>query len=159
MPNKRELLLRILDELESARGKAITAAHDARETATNKENVAESRYDTLGLEAAYLAHGQSNRVLDIESDIEGFQRILATDDDPPEEIQMGSLVSVEDELGLTQHLYIGAGAGGLSVVVEDLKCVVVTLSSPFGQSLKGLLNGDEFELSDTGKRYTVSNLS
>jgi hypothetical protein len=37
---------------------AVRAAH---ETATHEENIAENKYDTLGLEAAYLATGQARR--------------------------------------------------------------------------------------------------
>lgn len=37
------------------------AARVAHETATHEENIAENKYDTLGLEAAYLATGQARR--------------------------------------------------------------------------------------------------
>ena len=37
------------------------AARVAHEAATHEENIAENKYDTLGLEAAYLAAGQTRR--------------------------------------------------------------------------------------------------
>lgn len=57
MVDKKLLILQIIADLNAAIQTALAAADDARATATNKENVAENRYDTLGLEAAYLAHG------------------------------------------------------------------------------------------------------
>ena len=65
--NKTALLNQIISTLESARDKASAAAAEAKETATDKENIAENKHDTLGLEAAYLAHGQSNRVMELEA--------------------------------------------------------------------------------------------
>jgi hypothetical protein len=57
--NKAILCAVIVDQLEVAVNSASAAADQARDTATDKQNVAENKYDTLGLEAAYLAHGRS----------------------------------------------------------------------------------------------------
>ena len=75
MLDKTELLKSIVLELKEARDKAAQAADSEKETATNKENVAENRYDTLGLEAAYLAHGQSDRILQLEEALRLFEQM------------------------------------------------------------------------------------
>ena len=54
---KQQVLERLAEDLLQAEH-AVRAAH---ETATHEENIAENKYDTLGLEAAYLATGQARR--------------------------------------------------------------------------------------------------
>ena len=54
---QQQVLERLAEDLLQAE-QAVRAAH---ETATHEENIAENRYDTLGLEAAYLATGQARR--------------------------------------------------------------------------------------------------
>ena len=59
--NKKLLQKHILTALETNHQTAISATQQAHDTATHEENIAENKYDTLGLEAAYLAHGQAQR--------------------------------------------------------------------------------------------------
>jgi hypothetical protein len=73
--NKTLLLEQIVAVLEAAYESAVEAANQARDTATNGENVAENKYDTLGLEAAYLAHGQSQRAVDLKIEIAAFKNL------------------------------------------------------------------------------------
>ena len=54
---QQQVLERLAEDLLQAE-QAMRAAH---ETATHEENIAENKYDTLGLEAAYLATGQARR--------------------------------------------------------------------------------------------------
>ena len=50
------LQLQVLERLAEDLLQAEQAAQTAHETATHEENIAENKYDTLGLEAAYLAN-------------------------------------------------------------------------------------------------------
>lgn len=52
---RQQILERLNDELIAAQS-ALQSAHEA---ATHEDSVAENKYDTFGLEAAYLAHGQA----------------------------------------------------------------------------------------------------
>ena len=54
---RQQVLERLAEDLRQAE-QAVRAAHEA---ATHEENIAENKYDTLGLEAAYLATGQARR--------------------------------------------------------------------------------------------------
>ena len=54
---QHQVLERLAEDLLRVE-QAVRAAH---ETAIHQENVAENKYDTLGLEAAYLATGQALR--------------------------------------------------------------------------------------------------
>ena len=56
-------LLAALDEEIQA---ALDGARQAHETASHADNKPENQYDTLALEAAYLAHGQSERIRELQ---------------------------------------------------------------------------------------------
>jgi hypothetical protein len=58
--NKQTVHQLILDKLRRSRHRGTRRA-DRYETATHEENIAENKYDTLGLEASYLAAGETGR--------------------------------------------------------------------------------------------------
>src|SRR3989344_7944608 len=62
---QKQELERLAEDLVQAE-QAMRAAH---ETATHEEKIAENKYDTLGLEAAYLAAGQAKRVEEIKQSL------------------------------------------------------------------------------------------
>ena len=143
MLDKTELLKSIVLELKEARDKAAQAADSAKETATNKENVAENRYDTLGLEAAYLAHGQSDRILQLEEALRLFEQMEISQ---TPEVTMGSLVELENERGENSFVFVGPSSGGLKVTCGNLPIQVITPVAPLGQMLMGAQVGDEVTL-------------
>jgi transcription elongation GreA/GreB family factor len=151
--NRAQLLEQIISHLEDSLKLSIGAAEQAHETATHSENVAENRYDTLGLEAAYLAHGQSQRVVAGEVDIVSFKALR--DLPHSESITMGSLVALAnesaDEDDKPQLLFIGPAAGGLKLVIDQNEIVVITPSAPLGQALMGHFVHEEIEFSAAGK--------
>ena len=67
--NKHAVLQLILEKLAADLNVAQRAAQTAYETATHEENIAENKYDTLGLEASYLAAGQAKRVEEIRQSL------------------------------------------------------------------------------------------
>lgn len=158
MIDKHKLTLAIIDDLESALKSALSAAEQAKETATNKENAAENKYDTLGLEAAYLAHGQSERVLQLGKTLEAFENL--TPANHHSEASLGSLVSLTDDTGTTTTVFIGPEGGGLLVDFEGTRVTVVTDRSPLGYGLLGSAEGDEVTIEIAGKQvtYTITSL-
>lgn len=153
MINKLNLLKVIVAELQDAAVRARAAAEQARETATNKENAAENRYDTLGLEAAYLAHGQSARVLKLESDAAAF-RELGLEVSAAKRVGIGSLVTLEDEAGGERVVYLGPAAGGLMVRSEGVDVTIITVESPLGSALVNAAIDDEVVSNIAGKPVT-----
>ena len=134
--DKSLLLDAIVDEITVAIANSLAAAEEARATATNKEIAAENKYDTLGLEAAYLAHGQSERVLQLEGDLAAFvalKRHLKAHTI----ISVGTLVDLENETGVSRFLFIGPASGGLVVSFDDVTVTVITPDSPLGKALLG----------------------
>ncbi len=74
--NKHSVHQLILDKLRIDLDIAERAAQTAYETATHEENIAENKYDTLGLEASYLAAGQARRVEEIRQSLTLYKTLV-----------------------------------------------------------------------------------
>ena len=85
---QQQVLERLAEDLLLAE-QAVRAAH---ETATHEENIAENKYDTLGLEAAYLATGQARRAEDIRQALANWRQFRPRPYDSSQGIQLGALV-------------------------------------------------------------------
>jgi len=149
--NKSGLLKQILCMLELVHQNACTATARAKDTATNKNNVAENKYDTLGLEAAYLAHGQAQRVVECQRDLAEFKKMKAIDFTDQSPIAPGALIELKDENGEEKHLFLGPAAGGLKFCFEQKQILIVTPSAPLGKAMLGCLVSDELDVNIGGK--------
>ncbi|WP_434340234.1 GreA/GreB family elongation factor [Motilimonas cestriensis] len=147
--NKSQLLAAIITALESIHQNAKAAAKRAHDTATDDENIAENKYDTLALEAAYLAQGQSVRVAQCAADVQNFKQLDSAIN--CSKVTVGALVSIIDEQGNQKTLFMGPSAGGLKVTLNGQEVVVITPSSPIGKELNQRQVGDEVSLTLGGK--------
>ncbi|KTC33913.1 transcription elongation factor GreAB [Pseudomonas sp. ABAC61] len=156
--NKQSVYRLVLQQLQDDLDVAVRAAQTAYETATHEENVAENKYDTLGLEASYLAAGQSRRVEEIRQALNLWQNLVLRSDNPQSGIQIGTLLGLEDEDGHEQWLFLGPDGAGLKVQVVGQLVTVITPRSPMGQGLLGKFEDDEVEIvvAGTRRQFTVT---
>jgi len=152
--NKQEVLQLIVEKLTIDLDIAQRAAQTAYETATHEENIAENKYDTLGLEASYLAAGQARRVEEIRQSLVLYQKLSVTPFNGDKGIQSGDLITLENDQGIEQHLFLGPDAAGLKIPVGELIVTVITSRAPLGQTLLGKLPGDELEIVVNGTRQS-----
>lgn len=103
--DKALLLKQIEALLESVYQSAVDAAMLAYNTATHTENVAENKYDTLGLEASYLAQGQAQRVAECKADLDAFKKLEAIEFSDQLPITIGALIALRDEQDSEQYLF------------------------------------------------------
>jgi transcription elongation GreA/GreB family factor len=153
---KRRLIERLIEEVRREIGVLKRAVMTAREAATHEESRAENDKDTRGLEAAYLASGQAERVKSLERVANALEflplRIFSVTDAVAE----GALVELErDAVPFTA--FVAPQGGGLEIELDGRKIQVVTAQSPLGQLLVGKRAGDEFELRE--RSYTVVSVS
>jgi transcription elongation GreA/GreB family factor len=136
---------------------AKKAADQARATATHSENSAENKYDTLGLEAAYLAHGQSKRAQKCLQELNEFKKLSNLDQAEDQAICTGCIVTLSIE-NKDRIVFIGPGAAGLIVPIDGIEIVVITPSAPLGNRLIGKHLFDEIEMVIGGikTRYEIS---
>lgn len=144
--NKTDLLARIIERLGVDLDVAQRAAQTAYEAATAEENIAENKYDTLGLEASYLATGQARRMEEICQARLAYQQLTLRDYDPEAGVQLSNLVLLADEQDRQQRVFLGPEAAGLKIGEGQALITVITPRSPLGQSLMGKLEGDEVVL-------------
>lgn len=145
-PDKSELLRAIIEQLGVDLDMIQRAAQTAYEAATAEENIAENKYDTLSLEASYLATGQARRMEEIRQARAAYLQLALRAYDPERGIQVSNLVLLEDEQGNRQRLFIGPEAAGLKIDAGDGLVTVITPRSPLGQQLLGKFEGDEIDL-------------
>ena len=150
--NKQTVLHAIIDTLKVDLGVAQRAAQTAYETATHEENIAENKYDTLGLEASYLAAGQARRVEEIRQSLLLYQKLSLAPFDEQRGIQTGDLVTLQTATGAEQQLFLGPDAAGLKIHLENAIITVITARAPLGQSLLGKFEGDELQITVNGSK-------
>ena len=149
--DKRTLLDTLLAQL-SAEVEAMTkAALATHAEATDDENKAEDKYDTRGLEASYLAHGQSKAAEEAALAVAQFRALPARELAAGEPIGLGALVTLEGA-GKPAYYFIGPRAGGTEVKVSDRTVLVLTPQSPLGRQLVGRRQGETLTLDIGGRR-------
>ncbi|MFH7456828.1 transcription elongation factor GreAB, partial [Pseudomonas syringae pv. tagetis] len=80
---------------------------------------AENKYDTLGLEASYLAAGEARRVEEIRQSLSAYRNWTLKPFDESRGIQTCDLIVVEALTGQTRCLFLGPDAAGLKVSAGD----------------------------------------
>ncbi|KPZ62176.1 GreA/GreB family elongation factor [Pseudoalteromonas sp. P1-7a] len=149
--NKTHVIEHLKFALEAQLNSAKQAAKAAHDAATHEESVAETQYDTLGLEAAYLAQGQAERVNECYKSIKQFEAIFK--EPTYNKVIISSLVCLEDENSVQKWFYLGPAAGGLTVEVKGQTIQVVTPEAPLGKQLLGKQLDDEVSLTIAGNNH------
>lgn len=151
--NKNSLLQAIIERLADDLEVSRRAAQTAYETATHEENVAENKYDTLGLEASYLATGQARRMEEIRHGLLRYQQFKLRDYDDEAGVELGALVQLQGAGKPLQWFFLGPEAAGLKVDCAGQQVMVITPLSPLGKGLLGKLAGDD--LTVAGLAYEI----
>ncbi len=149
--NKNLLLQCVIEQLKGDLDIAQRAAQTAYEAATAEENIAESKYDTLGLEASYLATGQARRMAEIAQALKTLQQLSLQDYDPLLGIELGALVLLADESDQQRWLLLAPDAAGLKLDWQGRSIMLISPNSPMGKSLRGQRVGDELSVQVGGK--------
>ena len=147
--DKLSLHKAIEEQLSNLLANAIQAARQAYDTATHEENKAENKYDTLGLEAAYLAEGQSKRVAELENNLQEFKSLKIKDFHSDMEIGIGALICLSDIDAEKKYVFYSHVAGGVEVHYQDIRVMLITQASPLGKALKNSFLGDVLTINQT----------
>ena len=143
--NKRALIKKIVTKLADELETYFRAAQFSRAEATHESSKAENKYDTRGLEASYLARGQSKQAAEIKSAIAAFEELPAKKFGADDTIDLGALVELEHG-GERSFYFIGPRAGGTEVLHDKKEILVITPQSPLGAQLAGKKSGESFQL-------------
>lgn len=135
---KNELILFIIQQLQSDLEQAISAAQATYQAATHEESKPENEYDTRGLEASYLAGAQAKRVAEIEETLYLFQHSELRSFQKDDLIAPTALVEVKAEGKNPSFVLIMAQGGGQTIHFQNHTIQVITPNSPLGEALIGM---------------------
>lgn len=141
--NKAQLLKQIVASLGESLATLDKAARASHEEATHESSKAESKYDTRGLEAAYLAGGQARQAKEIMDSIELYQSLALRDFHADEPIDLTALVEMDSD-AMRSWYFLGPKNGGLEVEFQGREITVITPQSPLGQNLMGKKSGQRW---------------
>jgi transcription elongation GreA/GreB family factor len=152
--NKRAIIKKIIARLTEELQVYFRAAQFSRAEATHESSKAESKYDTRGLEASYLARGQSRQAAELEAAIAEFEKLAVRNFGAGEPIDLGALVELEHG-GEKSFYFIGPRAGGTEVLHDKKEILVITPQSPLGEHLMGKKSGDQPQLNFDGAKQAA----
>lgn len=158
--NKRALIRKIVARLSDELAVYFRAAQASRAEATHEQSRAENKYDTRGLEASYLARGQSRQAAEIQAAIAAFETLDTRKFEAGEPIDVGAFVELELNAEKTAY-FIGPKAGGTEVLHDKREVVVITPQSPLGEQLLGRIQGEVLKLKLAGaqNQYRVTTVA
>jgi transcription elongation GreA/GreB family factor len=138
--NKAQLLKQIVASLSESLSLLEKAARASHAEATHESSKAENKYDTRGLEAAYLAGGQARLAKELLDSIQAYESLALKEFAAGEPIDLTALVEVASD-GTRSLYFIGPRNGGLEIEFGRKEVTVITPQSPLGQNLMGKTAG------------------
>ncbi|GHB90829.1 hypothetical protein [Cerasicoccus arenae] len=142
---KSDVIAALIANLEEELAAAEHASRDAASYATDEESRAESKWDTQGLEASYLAAGQATHAKEVSKALGNIigQRIEL--ERACTSVQRGALIQCQ--LGKSREWFFFApSGGGETLAIDGTEVTVITPDSPIAHLLVGHGTGDDFTL-------------
>src|SRR5690348_7617595 len=157
---KAQLIEQVIASLSDSLGLLQKAARASHAEATHESSKAESKYDTRGLEAAYLAGGQARQAKEILDSINLYRALPVRDFVSQEAIDLTALVELEVD-GTAALYFIGPRNGGLEIKCQRKEITVITPQSPLGQHLMGKKAGHRWttKLGGSLAKYHILSVS
>jgi len=158
--NKAQFIRQIVISLRDSLAVLEKAARASHAEATHESSKAESKYDTRGLEAAYLAGGQARQAKEILDSIKLYETLPIKNFAGDEPIDLTALVEL-DAGGARSLYFIGPKNGGLEIEHQRKEITVITPQSPLGQNLVGKKAGQRWtaKLGGSVVKYHIVSLA
>jgi transcription elongation GreA/GreB family factor len=146
--NKTQIHQLIIEQLTLDLAVQFNAAKAAHEASTHEENIPDNKYETLALEASYVAQGQANRAQEIRRALEVYKQLTLQNFDDESSIGLTALVIMVDDNAISKTVFIGPLEGGMKLVdqITGTEIVVITPASPLGRDLIGRRVGDQINI-------------
>jgi hypothetical protein len=153
--NKNLVYQSLLAKLDEELNRHLAANKRASAGATDSETRAETKWDTCGLEASYLARGHAQQFNELAAGVQQL-RGRTFPDFINRPIGKGALVEVDLGNGPKWFLLNHCG-GGSRLTVDGYEIMVITPESPVGAALLGKMQGDlfSFRAESSGKILRV----
>ncbi len=155
--NKSLLLKQIVAALGESLEVLERAARASHTEATHESSRAESKYDTRGLEAAYLAGGQARQAREIMDSMKLYSSLDTREFAAGDLIDLTAVVKLETN-GEPFLYFLGPKSGGVEVNFNGDEITVITPQSPLGQNLVGKKSGQSWTAKTGGStvKYRIA---
>ncbi len=149
MISKTRILRQIIEKLNRSLEMMAGAARAMHTDASDEQNKAEDKYDTRGLETAYLASSQARQATATEEALATYQTLKLGKFTATTPIDLTAVVELESR-GERLLYFLGPKSGGIEIHVAGQEILVITPESPLGQALIGKRAGDRITLQTRG---------
>jgi hypothetical protein len=170
--NKTKLLAQLQVYLQQEIDATMNAVNEAHALASHEQSKPENQYDTLALEAAYLAHGQSERIAELQRQVLLLSHFEFLDFKSDSRIAIGALVCLEEIVDRDntlrkqtlvekpQWFWILSVAGGIALQNDAHEIRSITPEAPLAKALLGNYLNDEItlKLGHTKKQFEIIEL-
>jgi transcription elongation GreA/GreB family factor len=150
--NKQAIIQGLCDLLESEIARATEAAERTRADATHEEAKPENDKDTRALEQTYLARGQAQRVVELQTALKQIKFMDVRTFGAEDPIAVSALVQLQqaDSSDLRWY-FLAPVAGGRRVTVGGTTVDIITPEAPLGRALASRIRDDEFVVRSGGR--------
>jgi transcription elongation GreA/GreB family factor len=157
--SKRVIVGLIIEQLTEQLTNLAGVSRAMHADASDEQSKPEDKYDTRGLETAYLASSQARMATEMEQALAVYQalELLKFQDKTP--IDLTALVELETNGTRTLH-FLGPKGGGLEILHKGTEVLVITPESPLGQQLLGKKVGDciKFQTRGPAQEFRVTSV-
>jgi len=150
---KEQLLDELISHLTHELDALLLAAEAAHSASTDDESVAETQYDTLAIEAGYLAEGQSQRVTALTQERMALES-LAEQMTEHTHVRLGTFVQLANDEASNAWFYLSPACAGYRTTIDGHEITVITPKSPMGSALVGKAVDDEVRLNLANQEIT-----
>ena len=158
--DKEALIAQLMQDMNEALDVMLSAAQSAHDAATHEEMKPENDKDTRGLEAGYLAAGQSARAAELQQALRGLQQVTPRAFAADESVSALAIIELEDQENESRvWVFLTPYGSGQKLRVAGREIQVATARSPLGGALLGKHVGDLIEYSAGGRRREFEILS
>ena len=149
MISKRVIIGKIIEQLTEQLATLAGASRAMHADASDEQSKAEDKYDTRGLETAYLASSQARLATETEQALATYQSLELRKFPKDAPIDVTALVEL-DRRGESVWYFLGPKSGGMEIRHKGTEVLVITPESPLGCQLIGRKVGDRIEFQTRG---------
>ncbi|HXI84928.1 MAG TPA: GreA/GreB family elongation factor [Verrucomicrobiae bacterium] len=149
MISKRVIVGLIIEQLTEQLTTLAGASRAMHADASDEQSKPEDKYDTRGLETAYLASSQARMATETEQALAVYQALELKKFLEKTPIDVTALVELEFDGTRSLH-FLGPKGGGMEIRHKGTEILVITPESPLGQQLLGKKTGDSIKFQTRG---------
>lgn len=158
MINKKNVLEQLIVVIKTDIEKLRKSFESAKQASIDSPGRMQSRYDTMGIESAWVADGLAKSLNEKESNLTSLENFKFIESS--ERVCLGSILGISSSDSPTlEYFFILPVFGGYELQEKDITITTITPETPFGKVLIGGQIGKKIEISfPTRRTITIEKL-